>query len=267
MTRNILVLSDIHVGSLVGLLHPKNSVFSARNGDELRWVPNKTQMALWYHWKKMLAAIAALKLEAIIINGDVCEGPQRSSQGLYTITSDMKYQADLAVQLLETLPKKVPKYFTQGTFYHSVEDRPIEQYIAERLDAEFGDDLIVEAAGIRAHCSHHESVSSSSWQYRTTPIARDLLLTALHDAEDKYGKIDAVIRSHAHYFVEVQFKSQLGLITPCWQARGTYSVKKNIISPPDIGWLIMKIEHKDCIAVDKSGVTHIGRPSRVVGSG
>jgi len=242
---------------------PGFETIDPRNGDPLKFIQNRTQKLLWNHWLKMCKAASGVK--AIIINGDVCDGPQRKSSGLYTWTSNMKFQADAAILALETLPE-APMYFTQGSLYHAVEDRPIEQYVAERCGSEYGDDLLVEAADLRIHASHHINVSKSTWQYRSTPLARDLLLMALHQAEDQYGKVDVVVRGHAHYFVDVNFKSQMGIITPCWQTRNPFAVKIGLVSPPDIGWIVLENHGPGKILVDKNGVTHIGRPSRVVGA-
>jgi len=257
----ILLISDMHVGSLYGLMPPGFETKDPRNDDMIRFTPNRTQKQLWNHWLKMCKAASGVK--AIIINGDVCDGPQRKSAGLYTWTSNMKFQAEAAILALESLPE-APMFFTQGSLYHAVEDRPIEQYIAERCGAEYGDDLLVNTCGIKIHASHHISSSISSWQYWTTAIARDLLLLALHGAEDKYGHVDVAVRSHRHTFTAAEFGSQIGIITPAWQTRNQYAVRKGIISPPDIGWVILEIHGPKRILVDRSGIANIGRPSRVV---
>jgi hypothetical protein len=170
------------------------------------------------------------------------------------------------MKVIDTLPK-VPFYFTQGTDYHEIEDMPAEQYIAARYGAEFGDDLLIDECGIRIHAQHFIPVSQSSWQYRSTPVARDELLLAVNNAQEKYGEVDLAIRSHAHYFVSVSFRSQFGLISPCWQTRTPYAVKKGILSPPDIGWVMVHVRDRKQMMVDRRGMTHIVKPSRVVGSG
>jgi hypothetical protein len=130
------------------------------------------------------------------------------------------------------------------------------------MDGVYGDDLIIECEEVRMHASHNVPVSASSWQYRSTPLARDLLLHKLNDSARSYGDIDVVIRSHAHYHVAVMFTHQLGLITPCWQTRTPFAVKRDIISPPDIGYIVLEIDGKN---VDmKRRIVHIGKPSPVV---
>lgn len=263
-TRRILLLSDFHVGSIWGLWPKKFTTIDPRSGDRLKFQINNTQTQLLKHWKTMLEYLTRHPPDCIIFNGDLCDGDQWRSMGKSVVTTNLRIQADAAVDLISTLPD-APLYFTQGTAYHSMEDRPLEEWIAEHCSGEFGDDLLIDECGIRLHVGHPIPVSNTSWQYRTTPLARDLLLLALNDAEDRYGQVHVAVRSHAHYFCEASFRSQLGIITPCWQTRTPYAVKRDIVTPPDIGWVMLHIHSPSCIAVDRSGITHIARPSRVVG--
>jgi hypothetical protein len=89
---------------------------------------------------------------------------------------------------------------------------------------------------------------------------------ALNSAEEKYGRVDVAIRGHAHYFCSASFRSQLGVITPCWQTRTPYAVKKDIVSPPDIGYVVLHVENRRNIMVDRSGIINQpAQPCRVVG--
>ena len=103
-------------------------------------------------------------------------------------------------------------------------------------------------------------------QGNTTAIARDLLLLALHNAEEKYGKVDVAIRSHRHNFCGAIFKSQIGVITPCWQTRTPFAVKKDLVSPPDIGYVVLHVGPGKNIMIDRSGIIHSPTPpARIVG--
>ena len=261
--KNILILSDMHVGSLWGLWPPDFEADDPRGDNRLKFIQNATQKKLWQHWKSMVAKVDP---EIIIFNGDLIDGQQRRSIGREVVTSRIEMQVGACIDIINTLPK-VPMYFTQGTDYHEMPDgSAAEYYIARELGAEFGDDLLIDECGIRMHVGHPISVSTSTWQYRTTPLARDLLLLALNTAEDKYGKVDVAIRSHAHYFCACSFSSQLGLITPCWQTRTPYAVKKNMITPPDIGYVQLHIEDRRNIMINRSGIINQPvKPSKVVG--
>lgn len=262
--KEILLLSDLHVGSLWGLWPPDYEVQDPRSGEWIRFVQNRTQEKLWKHWLSMLKAVNP---EIIIFNGDLVDGQQRRANGREVVTSRIEWQAEALLQVIDTLPRDIPWYFTAGTDYHEMPDgQPVEQWIAGKLGAEFGDDLLIDECGIRLHVGHPIPVSSSSWQYRTTPLARDLLLLALNSAEERYGKVDVAVRSHAHYFCQAGFSSQLGVITPCWQTRTPYAVKKDLISPPDIGYVSLLVHDRKNIMVNRSGIINQPvKPCRVVG--
>lgn len=247
------------------MMPPAFEVEDPRTGDMLQYVQNNTQKLLWNHWQKMLSMINP---DCIIINGDICDGPARKNIGSSVVSSNLEWQKQAAIAILDTLPQRCPKYFTAGTDYHSVGESgmPMECLIAHEMGQEYGDDLLIEECGIRIHASHNISVSSSAWMYRTTPVARDLMLMELNSASDRYGPVDLLVRSHAHYYTAVSFPHSLGLITPCWQNRTPFAVKKNIISPPDIGWLTITIDDNDNINIDRRGMTHIGRPCKIVGT-
>ena len=210
--------------------------------------------------------LSKINPEVIIFNGDLIDGQQRRSTGREVVTSRIEMQAEACKDIIRTLPE-VPMYFTQGTDYHEMPDgSAVEYWIAKELQSDFGDDLLIDECGIRMHVGHPIPVSATSWQYRTTPLARDLLLLALNSAEDKYGRVDVAIRSHAHYYCACSFTSQLGVITPCWQTRTPYAVKKDLITPPDIGYLILHVEDRKNIMINRSGIINQPvKPSRIVG--
>lgn len=263
--RSFAIVADTHFGSVWGPWLEGFETVEPRSGDLLSFKPTKTQKALNRHWKKMCAFLEEYPVECIIFNGDICDGNGRRSGGRGLVTPNIRIQAQMASYALDMLPK-VPFYFTMGTDYHEMADgQSIEEWLADRYNGTYGMDLRVATCGIVTHVGHFVPVSNTSWQYRTTPLARDLLLLALNDAEERYGKIDLAIRSHAHYFVDVAFSKQMGIISPCWKVRDEYSVKKDLITPPDIGWLIVEVQSPSKILVDRSFLTHIGQPSRLVG--
>lgn len=252
-----LVISDLHAGSYYAPMPDKVEV-EDRNGDKIRYLPSNTQKELMKAWKKMCGTG---HYDFCILNGDLADGPQRKSMGKGVITSNLKAQADMAVELIQMLDCD-KFYLTMGSEYHCQEDRPLEEYIAEQLNGAYSDDMILEVEDCRIHASHNIPVSSSSWQYRSTPLARDLLLLELNNSAKRYGKIDMAIRSHAHYYVTVGYKHQTGVITPCWQTRTPYAVKRDLISPPDIGYVTLFVDGNEIW--HKGTFFSIGTPSRSV---
>ena len=265
MTGRILLLSDLHTMSLWGMMPPNFQAEDPRTGQWNRYVPNGTQTKLWKHWEKMLTVLKKNKPDCIIFNGDLIDGLQKKGYGRGVVSTDIGLQVKACIEIIKTLPK-VPMFFTQGTPYHENADgTPVEQYIAERFKGEDGDQLIVETCGIRLFCRHAIGMSSSTWQFFTTAPARDQMLLYLNKNPEIYGDIDVAVFSHRHQFVAAQFNSGLSLVTPCWQTMTPYAVMKGLVSPPDIGWVMLNIENRKCITIDRNGITHIERPAKVVG--
>lgn len=231
-----LVISDLHAGSYYAPM-PDTVEIVDRTGEGVRFKPSGTQRELNKAWRSMCKQ----HYDFVLVNGDVCDGPQFKNMGKSVITTDLRVQAEMAIEMLSQIDAD-EFFFTMGSGYHSMEDRPLEQYVAEKMGGTYGDDLIIEVEDVRIHASHNVPVSASSWQYRSTPLARDLLLLELNNSEWRYGKIDMAIRSHAHYYVTVGFKRQTGIITPGWQVRTPFAVKRDLISPPDIGYVELFID-------------------------
>ena len=263
--KRILLLSDLHVGSKWGLWPSNFSAESSRTGEIEPYPQNAAGKAIWAHWLAMLKALKKDKPDCIILNGDLVEGIQRREYWRGLITPEMNIQEQACIAVLKTLPK-VPMYFTQGTDYHeNLDGIPVERSIAEKMGGIFGDELIVEECGIRLFCRHAIGMSSSTWQYLTTAPARDHLLLYLNKSPEKYGPIDVCVFSHRHSVSVSQFPSGIALVTPCWQGKTVFAVKKGIVSTPDIGWIMLHVEGPRKIMVDTTGVASVVRPCKTVG--
>lgn len=263
--KKILLISDTHVGSKWGLWPPNFKAKNART-DETDDIPqNAVNKAIWQHWQKMIESLRKERPDCIILNGDLIEGAQWKEGGRGLMTADIFQQTAACIRILGTLPK-VPMYFTAGTDYHQLPGGiSADLHIADQMNGQFGDELIVEECGIRLFCRHAIGVSQSTWQYMTTAPARDHMLLYLNQAADKYGRIDVAVFSHRHQFAAAQFASGIALVTPAWQGKTVFAVKKGIIAPPHIGWVTLHIENPKRIAIDTSGIANVVKPCKVVG--
>ena len=70
-TRNILVLGDVHIGSIYGLL-PPDFVSSDGAGKP----QNEGQKYLWNCWQDMKWRAAKFAIDSVVVNGDLIEGKQ-----------------------------------------------------------------------------------------------------------------------------------------------------------------------------------------------
>lgn len=157
-----LILSDMHCGSYYGIMPDSINIIDPRTHEPLTFKANSAQRDMFKLWKEMCETV---KPDFVLVNGDVADGPQRKSMGQTTITNNLKDQCEIAIKLLKMIDCDT-FYFTLGSGYHSMDDRPLEQYVAERMNGVYGDDLIIECEQTRIHASHNVPVSASSWQYR-----------------------------------------------------------------------------------------------------
>ncbi len=267
----IVAFSDLHIGSILAPWPAEYTTLpDPRTGDRMRWVPTPTMNTL-NHFADEAIPRAVKGADIVLWAGDLCDGVQKKSQGKYVVTSDLNYQEEAAIFSLERwIPDPPPMFFVHGTDYHAEQQRPMERAIARHFGAEFGDDLLIDECGIRIYMNHFVPVTRSALMYRTTPVARDLMLLALHNAPEEYGQVDLMVRGHAHYKCGVQLGSQTGIILPCFQARTPYAVKKGIITPPDNGYTVIEVEPpkygqaRPSISV-RFVTKKLIRPSRVVG--
>ena len=223
--KEYLVLSDLHCGSKYAITTgPKNSI----------------QKAIQKIWDKMLEDLETRKISGGINLGDSTEGTDYHGQGKDNQTNDKLEQIHMARDLLEPLTKKW--FVVNGSGYHVGRSLSDDALLADMLGAQFGNELVINIDGARVHCSHKVGVSMSATAYRPTPIAREMMLATIN--ENEYGKFKAILRGHAHYFVEVRFGGSLGAICPCWKGRDAFAQERSLAMMPHLGYCILKSDGK-----------------------
>ena len=65
-TKAILVVSDLHCGSIYGMLPPD---FATQDGAPK--VPNAGQKYLWECWLDLAKRVASLPILAVVVNGEI----------------------------------------------------------------------------------------------------------------------------------------------------------------------------------------------------
>ena len=175
-----------------------------------------------------------------MVNGEPIDGQGVKSRGVEQWTTNYLDQIDAAVQLVKMFKaKKV--FVTQGSGYHieqggvSVEEIFGQRVGAEKVDGRFvTPELFLTVEGITFNLAHHITSSTSGWNYRSTAIAKELMLGQLN-VSHKFP-FDIMVRSHIHYFWAVESAGKLGVITPAWQLQTAFMQKKGTMgSIPDIG--------------------------------
>ena len=110
MTKTLLVLSDIHVGSRQAVSPP---VFEITDGSEYR--ANRVGKALFEAWSK--TAKLWKNPDILVINGEPIDGQGVKSHGVEQWTTNYLDQIDASVALVKMFgAKKI--FVTQGSNYH-----------------------------------------------------------------------------------------------------------------------------------------------------
>lgn len=268
--KRVLAVSDFHAGSIYGLWPPSVEVQSGQTGRSISYTEG--QAALWESWLELLRLLKTVQLDAVVINGDIIDGRQKAQLGTEALTVNLAEQRTGAIAILQSLRDvvgpDVPMYFVQGTEYHdekagdeaekvaeslfgapAPEGLGIGRYSKEGLNLEFPGNIVVNV---------QHGISVSGGLYRATALDREGVWSALAGKEGKYPRADAVIRSHAHYFVHVEHQSKHLVITPCWQMQTRYMRKNSAYRmAPDIGAILLHIDteakanHRDPVRIEK----------------
>lgn len=246
--KRILCLSDIHPGSIDGMLPPD---FVTSTGHTVK--QNVGQKYTWECWLDMIQWATAKPLDGIAIVGDVVEGKQPKGRGGELCLSLMRDQEDASKAILAPLltKAKCKTYFIKGTFYHDDEMGRSVDNIAEYFKTEKYEGLGVgtyakevldlDVDGVIVDFSHGISVSGGL--YRAVAIDREALWSALAGKTDGAPKADVVVRGHAHYFVHVEHTSKHALILPAWQLQTSYMRKHSRYRMiPDLGAVVLEID-------------------------
>lgn len=244
--KRILVISDLHIGSIYGLLPPKFIT-----SDEREISQNVGQKYLWECWKHMAGNVG--KVDALIVNGDTIDGEQRKQRGTELCLTRMEDQSEAAVMALRYLIKAagIPKtYLLSGTTYHDSEAGREAEVVAQRIGAEKykgvgagrycrdAMDLCID--GVVVNFSH--GISASGALYRGVAPDREAVWSALAGKEGKAAKADCLVRSHVHHFVHIEHPSKHAVVTPCWQLQTSFMRKNSLYRMiPDLGYVVINI--------------------------
>lgn len=229
MSKRILVIADMHVGSKYALM-PRQF-----NG----YLAQKAQLKILEEWNGMCKR--ERHIDYLIIDGDIVDGVARASDGKDVWTTDIDDQVTAASDLVKQIDysKLLVAY---GSPYHTAENLNADQVFAKQMNAvKHGYELSWKPDSCKdiIHISHMIGVSAASWQYRTTPLAKELVAALLN--ESALYKYRCIIRAHAHYYCTVAF-SNFAFIVPCWQTRTPYMIRKGLSLVPKLGYVRLNVE-------------------------
>lgn len=242
--KYIVVISDIQFGHKLAVAPDEFQVSQLPPASPTWEKPNSVGSALLRAWKVVVKEWA--EPDILVINGEPIEGQQPRNKGIEVYTSNLDDQLEGAKTLIEMFNAK-RIYSTRGTDYHvMLNGIPLEETFGKMVGAQkVGGyhapyELYLEEEGVRFNFAHHVG-GSQVWQYRGTPITREMLLAKVNESHKWPSTV--IIRSHVHYYWFVGSTSHLGMITPCWQLQTWYAYRRTASGMvPDIGAVRFKVE-------------------------
>lgn len=255
MSKKILCISDLHVGSMTSVM-PEEFIESRADGSPFYHQANDIQLDMFNFWKKMCKTVG--RVDAVFNLGDTIDGPNRKKSGLGVWTSNLRTQAQAAAKLLGMIKSR--KYYTAiGNDYHVWGGMSAEEIVADYLSVsknavcEARHGLYVKLGGKIFHLMHRVG-TSRNWLYRSTPLTREMLFSALMDDmfEEHDGGVNCILRGHAHYFWCCDTGSHIGFVCPGWKLSDEFlkglSISMDNVS---IGAFVLRIKNSGQIIHDK----------------
>lgn len=252
MRRKILVINDIHVGSIHAICSKK----PLAQGKIYR--PNKSQIRLLSGWKQCIKKVG-IAPDVIIVNGEPTDGNNKKgyskelwSQSLVDQVRDFKI-------LFDMLPRddKTKVYMTRGSAYHvDIEGTPIEEFVGDYIDAEmykghkanYHVQLRINGALLSFA---HETGYSKNYPARGNKLAAEWTTHAA--SVDSKNRWNLSVRAHIHQINERGFGPKWkGITCPCWKYnRGEYfEIHGPSTTPVDIGMTLITIEDNGSISYE-----------------
>ena len=242
MLKNLVVISDLHCNSTVGLSLPEVDL-----DDGGQYVASKSQRWLYENWLDFWSNVAQLDGELIVVlNGDLIDINKHSVHQLITINQSTVLNH--AAKLLEIIPTS-RIFITRGTGAHTGPCGELEEILGKTIRSipnEFGRytnwNLALDIEDVLFDIAHHGKVGSSPWN-RANPL--NVLATQIVMEAYKHGNRfpDVVLRSHNHTHADTHDNLPIRVIaTPAWQLSTEFSSRLGLVNLADIGGLVFSCE-------------------------
>ncbi len=225
-SKLVLCISDLHVGSTVGLW-PKD--FVSNEGNPIG--QNRFQEWLWECWMDM--QVWAQKVIGkdqfdVVVNGDLVDGIHHKT--LQVMTPDVGDQTDAVKQVLGFLAESCHKlHIIKGTEVHSRNDEiRLGKALEATRDTKTGqsawDTLDLEVNGTLYNFAHHISATVRSYLEAS---AHSIMLGNMSHSRARTGKPvpKVMVRAHRHRHGIWDDGNQVSCITGAWQGLTRYGYR------------------------------------------
>lgn len=229
----LVVISDPHVGSTVGLCPPMTEL-----ADGSGYIPNPIQEWIWSQWLEFRIHLKE-KLHGrrwgLVLNGDLIDGVHHKTTQV--IHPDVGIHIRTAIEVLDPLAKEaVYTYVVRGTESHvGTSESTIGKVIgALPVGKEHSaHHWLIDVNGCLVSAKHHIGSTARTWT-RATALGASLANERLEAANGGRRLPNVILRAHRH--VPGLYKDPSGMIvvTPAWQALTSYGWK---VVPDAIPWV------------------------------
>lgn len=261
----IVVVSDLHCGSTLGLCPP---IVTLDNGSEYHH--SKSQAWMWERWvERFKPAVAKAKrggASYLILNGDLVDGNHHGTTQILSGNPCAQAQAALESIAVLTALKFDHIFVIRGTGAHSGPSGASEEGIGEVVGAERDPDthtsswwvLRLEIDGVRFDFRHHGRAGQRPWTEASIAAYLAHQIWMEH-ARRGLRHPDVAVRSHVHKFSDSHDAAPTrAIVTPSWQIKTEFAHKVATESIADIGGLIFTV--KDGV-FSSSGREHLYLPT------
>lgn len=259
MTTLMTIVSDLHVGSSVGLC-PEGG-FALDDGGWYK--PSAAQEALSKAWGSFFedAKKISARKRVLVVNGDCIDGFHHNTVAV--ATNNIEVQERAAVELIKPILSGYKQlYYVRGTEAHVGQGGQSEERVAKSLGAEVHPDTgnhsafqwWLEADGYLVNIAHHISTTSSA-AYESSAVMREMTAALVEAGQWRQKLPDILVRSHRHRFIEVSIPSEQGrivaLVTPGWQLKTPFVERIDRMRLPHIGGVHLIIKDGLCHVKEK----------------
>jgi hypothetical protein len=255
--NNLVVVSDTHIGSLLGLIRPEGAPMD----EGVRAIGSPEQRWMWEHWldfwNEWVPETCHGEPFGVVLNGDALDGVPHGSKA--EVTTNTSQQQVAAVEILKPIVDLCEGryYHIRGTEAHSGKSGEAEESLAIALGA------IPDVEGRHAryelwarvgfglvHIAHAIGCTSSM-AYETSAVQKELQESYAEAGRWNTEPPNVVVRSHRHRMVETRVASSKGYAIACvtagWQLKTpfVFRLASGRTQAAQIGGMIVRCGDKD----------------------
>lgn len=271
--RNVVVVSDTHLGDSLALCHPDGAALD----DGGTYQPSKLQLKIWDAWEDFwsnwVPEVTHGEPFVVVHNGDAIDGVHHSATTQWS--HNLGDQSEHAYKVLKPVVDLCEgRYFhIRGTEAHVGRSATEEERLARRLGAvpnaegqHARYELWLRVGGKLCHFLHHVGTTSSSAHESSAVNAE---LAAMYADAGRWSREPPmiVVRSHRHRCIEIRLPADGGyatvFVTPAWQLKTAYAWKiaGARVNTPQIGGSLIRVG--DTEVFTRHYVKEIGRSPEV----